>query len=193
MPSRSLSRWRAVASLELDELRAAHSAIGGTGRGRRYATRQINYTYAVLLASQFQRFCRDLHSEAVDFLVGSVPAPMRTMIRDNLTDFRRLDRQNAQPGSIGADFGRLGFIFWDSVRVQSRRHSDDRDSLDALNAWRNAIAHQDFDPAKLGGASSGLRLSQIQRWRSACNRSASVFDVVVRDHLTSVVGVAPWS
>lgn len=48
----------------LGEIAAAHTAVGGQGSGRRYATQEINHAYAVLLSSQFQRFCRDLHTEA---------------------------------------------------------------------------------------------------------------------------------
>ena len=53
----------------LDEIEAAHASVGGTGPGRRYATQQINQAYAVLLASQFQGYCRDLHTESVAHLM----------------------------------------------------------------------------------------------------------------------------
>ena len=67
MPSLSLQHWNAVRLPRLDEIERAHSSVGGTGPGRRYATQQINHAYAVLLSSQFQGFCRDLHTESVDF------------------------------------------------------------------------------------------------------------------------------
>lgn len=72
MPSRALAEWRGRRSDELDELLAAHAAVGGTGRGRRYATEQVNRAYALAVAAQFQGFCRDLHSEAVR---SSWPSP----------------------------------------------------------------------------------------------------------------------
>ncbi len=65
MPSLSLQKWETIRSSELDEIENAHSSVGGTTRGRRYGTQQINQAYAVLLSSQFQGFCRDLHSECV--------------------------------------------------------------------------------------------------------------------------------
>ena len=74
MPSVSLQTWKTVRQAALDELEAAHTSVGGTRRGRRYATQQINQAYAVLLSSQFQGFCRDLHSECADYLVQTVPA-----------------------------------------------------------------------------------------------------------------------
>ena len=40
----------------LDEMAEAHAAVGGTARGRRYTTQQLNQAYAVLLAAHFQGF-----------------------------------------------------------------------------------------------------------------------------------------
>src|SRR5437879_257545 len=114
MPSGSLHTWRTVRRAALDELEAAHRSVGGHGRGRRYATQQINQAYAVLLSSQFQGFCRDLHTESALFLVGSVqPVTLKQTLRKDLTRSRKLDRGNPSPGNIGEDFGRLGIGFWD--------------------------------------------------------------------------------
>ncbi len=38
--------------------------LGGWALDHRYATRQLNHAYTVVLAAQFQGFCRDLHSES---------------------------------------------------------------------------------------------------------------------------------
>src|SRR5687768_1571741 len=106
MPSTSYRRWAGARENALAEIEHAHTAVGGTGPGRRYATQQINQAYAVLLASHFQGFCRDLHSESIDHLIVAVsPARLQRVIRVELTQNRQLDRGNAQPGSIGADFG----------------------------------------------------------------------------------------
>jgi len=74
MPSRSFNLWLSERRQALDQIAAAHVAVGGAGPGRRYATEQINQAYAMLLSSQFQGFCRDLHSEAVDHICGPVAA-----------------------------------------------------------------------------------------------------------------------
>jgi len=74
MPSNSLQHWQQSRRVKLDEIVEAHRAVGGTARGRRDATEQVNHAYAVLLASQFQGFCRDLHSERVHHIVQQVPA-----------------------------------------------------------------------------------------------------------------------
>src|SRR5690242_4398976 len=150
MPSHSLLTWRTSAARALDEIEAAHAAVGGTGPGRRYATQQINHAYAVLLSSQFQGFCRDLHTECANLLVRPVaPAVLQVALRRPLTQDRKLDRGNANAGNIGADFARLGMTFWPDVHRLDQRHQARQALLEELNAWRNAIAHQDFDPARL--------------------------------------------
>jgi hypothetical protein len=109
MPSRAYRQWNRTRSAELDEVEAVHTLLGGTARGRRHTTQLINRAYAVLLASQFQGFARDLHTESVDYLVGVIPHPgFRAAMREELLWNRQLDTRNANQGTIGGDFGRLG-------------------------------------------------------------------------------------
>src|SRR5579884_1815509 len=182
MPSASLQAWRTVRRIALDELEAAHRSVGGMRRGRRYARQQINHAYAVLLSSQFQGYCRDLHSECADYFVDSVPATLRTALRNVLVQHRRLNMGNPNAGNIGEDYNRFGLPFWDEVKNLDMRNQARQTRLDELNLWRNAIAHQDFDPAKLGG-SVALRLQRVRDWPNACNQLAYAFDEVMRVHL----------
>jgi hypothetical protein len=192
MPSNSLKHWRTVRARDLDQIADAHRQVGGTGRGRRYATEQINHAYAMLLSSQFQGFCRDLHSEAVDHITRCVaPALLRTILRDEFTLQRKLDRGNPNPGNIGSDFNRLGLAFWDQILAQSVSNTGRIAHLEDMNHWRNAIAHQDFDPARLGGTIH-LRLATIRRWRRACDGLAGVFDLVIGNHVAQITGSRPW-
>lgn len=192
MPSVSLQTWRTVRRAALDEVEAAHRSIGGTGRGRRYATQQINQAYAVLLSSQFQGFCRDLHTECADYFVLRVPAGfLRTTLRNVLVQNRKLKSGNPHPGNIGEDYNRFGLPFWDEVKSLDIRNQARQNQLEELNAWRNAIAHQDFDPAKLGGTTV-LRLQQAREWRNAINQLANAFEEVMCSHLHAVNGVSPW-
>jgi hypothetical protein len=48
----------------LIEIEQAHAEVGGSKRGRWYGTQQINQTYAVILASQFQGFAVDFSRNA---------------------------------------------------------------------------------------------------------------------------------
>src|SRR5437870_11880194 len=116
MPSNSYQRWSGGRAVSLDEIENAHASVGGTGPGRRYATQQINQAYAVLLSSQFQRFCRDLHSECVEHLVRSAsPTPFRSALRRLLIRDRKLDKGNPNPSNIEVDVRRFGLVLWQTV------------------------------------------------------------------------------
>ncbi|MBI4581346.1 MAG: hypothetical protein HY718_16715 [Planctomycetes bacterium] len=176
----------------LDEIEAAHTAVGGTSPGRRYATQQINQAYAVVVSSQFQKYCRDLHSEAIDQITTFVSNPsIREILRVQLTSNRKLDSGNPNSGNLGSDFGRLGLDFWQDLYGRDPRNSLRRRQLDMLNKWRNAIAHQDFDPAELAGKTQ-IRLSDVRGWRKTCEALAEGFDLVIRDHLATILGRVPW-
>ncbi len=199
MPSKALARWQTVAQRQLDELLDAHRAIGGTGPGRRLATTQVNHAFAVLLQSQFQRYCRDLHSEAVDHLCARLledgPEWAEVLARKRLTEQRKLDRGNANPGNLGADFGQFEMSFWNDVYRQDGRNRRRRAKLDALNAWRNAIAHQDFSSDSLVLDATGrlsLQKMDVEMWRSACAGLAVSFDRAVAKHLAQLLGADPW-
>src|SRR5437879_7303033 len=100
MPSVSLQSWFSSRSACLDEIEAAHHSVGGAGPGRRVATQQINQAYAVLLSSQFQGFCRDLHTECIMHIIGAVtPAGIQATLRDEFLLARRLDRGNPNAGN----------------------------------------------------------------------------------------------
>jgi hypothetical protein len=145
------------------------------------------------LASQFQGFARDLHTEAVDYLVTIIPQPaFRAAMRQELLWNRQLDMRNANQATIGGDFGRLGILnFWTAVDAVFANNYQRRQWLDELNTWRNAIAHQSFDPVLLGGTIN-LHLAKVQRWRRGCNRLVRSFDRVVGAYIQSVTGRNPW-
>jgi hypothetical protein len=177
----------------LDEIERAHAAVGGRSGGRRFATQQINRAYAVLLTSQFQGFCRDLHSECVDHVMTALAptAAMHVIIKSELTRGRKLDSGNAQPGSLGEDFKRLGIDLWDEVYKLDTLNKARNQMLENLNKWRNAIVHQTLDPSKLGGTTV-LRLNEVRRWRVTCECLATSFDEALRAHLLGLTGTSPW-
>src|SRR5439155_1562696 len=100
--------------------------------------------YAVLLASQFQGFVRDLHTEAVDYLVAAIPHPgFSAAMRRELLWNRQLDTRNATQGTIGGDFGRLGIPnFWVQV--------------DAVFAYNNRRPKALRDPLRSQSGRPGL-------------------------------------
>jgi hypothetical protein len=193
MPSLALQDWSTRRAAALEEIEHAHRLIGGRGPGRRYLTQQINQAYAVLLSSQFQGFCRELHDNCVDWIVAATASPVLAAIhRGNLLFGRKLDTSNPNPGNIGSDFNRFGFLFWPAVDADHPRNPERRVALENLNRWRNAIAHSAFTPVMVRGGRPSLQLSEVQNWRRACDGLARSFDTVMRAHLLSVTGTAPW-
>jgi hypothetical protein len=193
MPSLSLQRWFAERALALDDIEGAHRSVRGSGPGARAVIQQINQAYAVLLAGQFQGFCRDLHSECADLFVLSVADPdLRDMLRDNLTFGRKIDRGNPNPGNLGSDFERFNFAFWSLVEAYRPQNPTRKGALVEMNDWRNAIAHQDFTAAMLKAGRPQLTLAQVQIWRRACDGLARSFDDVLRTHLHTLTGALPW-
>jgi hypothetical protein len=193
MPSLALQDWLTRRAAALDEIEHAHRSVGGTGPGRRFLTQQINQAYAVLLSSQVQGFCRDLHMEGADHLVATVVSPVLLgAYRDNLLFGRKMDTGNPNPGNIGSDFNRLGLLFWPAVQADHPRNPQRRRVLETLNRWRNAIAHNAFAPDMYKGSRPSLHLAEVQDWRRACDGLARSFDNVMRAHLLSATGTAPW-
>jgi hypothetical protein len=117
------------------------------------------------------------------------PAALRPLAVQLFTAGRQLDHLNAQPGSIGADFGRFFMPkFWDEVDGVDARSETRRQGLADLNKWRNAIAHQDF--TEVGGVS--LRLARVRTWRRTCGSLARTFDRALGERLRFLVGHRPW-
>ena len=189
MPSNSLIKWRDERSRALDEIANAHAIVGGTARGRRYATQQINYACAALLSSHFQGFCRDLHSECISHLVALTPSSFQAFLRVEFLWNRKLDVGNPHPGAIGSDFNRLGVQFWASVDRLDSRSPRRRELLQELIDWRNAIAHQNFDQV---GGNPALHLKTVTGWRRAVGALAEDFDRAMHDYLSIAIGRSPW-
>lgn len=157
-----------------------------------------------MLSSQFQAYCRDLHSEAADHFAAHVDSgkslnsrAIRDIIYGRLVENRRLDRGNPNLGNLGADFGRFGFRFTEEMKGMPENPLVVKDLrlLNHLGLWRNAIAHQDFSYRDFLTDFPGRRtlaLSEVKRWRAACRRLARRMDAVLEDQLTKLLGSAPW-
>lgn len=186
MPSQALGIWQNQRFRELDEIQYAHYSVGGGGRGRRFATQQVNNSYLMLLSAQFQGFCRDLHSECVDHLLIQItPLRLQQALREACTASLVLDKGNPNEYNIKKDFSRLSFDLTPVFKSgRSKR-------LTMLNCWRNAIAHQDFDQTKLNGQTK-LRLAQVRVFRSLCNRLAKMMDKCAQPHIHAITGQHPW-
>ncbi len=127
----------------------------------------------------------------MDHVVVTAPVATQGVIRTQFLSARSLDRGNPQAGGIGSDFGRFGLPFWDEVYALHAWNERRRELLDDLIRWRNAIAHDDFEPAVFG-PHPVLQLGEVQAWRSALNSLCRWFDSVMRHHLNGMLGAEPW-
>lgn len=147
MTSSALSEWRTSRAAKIERLLTTHKAIGGSTPGGRWATEELNHAIILRLASEFQGFCRDLHDEAVRVVVSAfIPArpEIRLLVSVPYRAARRLNRGNAEPGSLGSDFGLLGMNLWPDLKVRYPSKADGwRRGLELLNEARNGIAHSD--------------------------------------------------
>jgi hypothetical protein len=185
MASAALNWWRTDASTRLDELLELHK------HARRATRDQINNLSVLQLSSQFQKFCRDLHSEAATYVAKLSPTSIRAMVIRRFTDGRKLDFGNPSPGNLGNDFNWFGFDFWREVKAANPQNAARQQRLIMLNLWRNAIAHHDYSGSELGGQTV-VRLHEIRVWRRACNALATEFDKTVSQNLKKITGASPW-
>lgn len=192
MASSALARWQDTRAAELDGFDAVQRALRRAAAPRTATIQQVNRAWAVLLSSHFQGFCRDLHTEALDRLLEVTrPEKWQWALRRSILSNRALDRGNPHTGAIGHDFNGLGMAFWELVDAADKRNRRRRDLLDELTRWRNAIAHQDFDPATLGGRET-VTIGMVRSWRTACNVLATSFDLVVGRYVATITNKAPW-
>ena len=191
MPSISFRYWCSARATSLDRVELAYTAVSGTDAGRRHATQQLNHAYVVLLAGEFQGFCRDLYNEAVEAILPSIPPVLQKIVATEFDLHRTLARGNATPSNLGTDFARFDLELWPAVDAVDARGPALRRQLEQMNQWRNAIAHSDFNAARLGGRIT-VTAKTVRRWRRVCNRVARLIDRALCDRLGTVLGTCPW-
>lgn len=197
MTSDALVSWRTTRAEHLEELIAAHHAVGGTGPGRRWRTEQINLALTLRLAVEFQGFSRDLHDLASQTF-GRWVAPhddrLARIVSSALTDARQLDRGNATEGNLSSDFSRFGLSFFPVIERRDARSSQRLVELTRLNRARNAIAHDNPGViTELRRAGRPVKLTTVRRWQGALNGLATTMDAVMAEHLATLFKrSSPW-
>jgi hypothetical protein len=184
MPSPAFTAWCTSSAAALSQLQA-HRAGGARGL-------QLHYAYVLLLCAHFQAYCRRLHTDATQLLVERIDPGIAAVVDANLTFARQLDRGNAQPSALGADFSRLGLEFWAVVEAVDARNPARRRKLEELNDWRNAIAHHDIERHRADLHPHTVTLTACNSWHSALNGLADSFDQVLTAHLKTLLGSQPW-
>jgi len=195
--SSALGFWQGERSDHLDELVSAHSLVSGPARGRRWRTQALNEALILRLAVEFQGFARDLHDLSCEyFALWTSPSSsaLQGVIQNALRLNRDLDRGNAQPGSLGKDFGRFGFELWPALALRTRTSKTLNDSLERLNTARNGLAHA--DEVKLAGLKADgypIVLNTFRKWRKHLDLLSEHLDAEVSSQLAKLFGQpAPW-
>jgi hypothetical protein len=193
MPSLALEKWRTERLPNLDEIESLHRSMRVTGPRRRSTTQQLKQAYTLLLSSEFQGFCRDLHTECVRAVARILPSgDLQTLMSEGLLLGRRLNTGNPNSGNVGADFNRFDISFWTLVEATHPRNPRRKVLLEQLNRWRNAIAHNTFDPGMLRSGWLVVSWGEVRRWRKACDGLARWFDEVMQSRLRTITGTNPW-
>jgi hypothetical protein len=197
MPSDAYVNWCGGRTRRFDELLAAHRAVGGVGRGRRWRTYQINCALILLLAAEFQGYARDLHTLSADLIAdaaGGSNFALANVVRSHLTANRFLDRGNATPSNLGLDFARFGLALWPTLSVADPRTGRRQQKLEALVRTRNALAHADEGAlAALRQAGHPILLATVRGWKAALDELARTMDDVLSVYLDGLLGKGrPW-
>jgi hypothetical protein len=197
VPSVAYQTWHSHRQGRVDQLLQAHQEIRGSGRGRRWRTEQLNWALTLRLAGEFQGYARELLDLAIDHFVDVAAQgnpDLANVLRTRMTQGRKLDRGNANPGSLEEDFGRLGMTFWPTLEAEHYRAGVWKRNLGALNEARNAIAHaEEAKLVRLRQEGFPITLQTIGRWKRSLDGLVETMDDVVSDYLDLLLGAGrPW-
>src|SRR4051812_3322453 len=124
MPSDALLAWRNDRIPRLQYVEADCLHLEGLHQSAPERVQEFVRSYAVLLSSEFQGFCRELHSECADKLVDAIaPVHVQVVLRAQCTYGRKLDTGNPNPGNLGADFNRYGVDPWPALLALDPGHA----------------------------------------------------------------------
>ncbi len=139
-----------------------------------------------------------MHDEGTAFFAASIAqgnGAAEAAVRSLLATNRQLDKGNAQPGSLGADYGRLGLELWPALEARyPNRTKAQNGALDKLNRARNALAHGLDAPIRdLRADGYPLTLATFRRWRALLDSLATNIDDELAAQLGFLFGQpAPW-
>ena len=195
MSSRAKFLWDTRSKKRLDELERIHAEVRGSGRGRRWYTRELNLSLFLALVAQFQSYCKNLHDQAVDVYVGQADPRMADVLENLLNRDRHLDRKNPNRSTLGSDFDRLGFRFTPALKSSGHKVAEDLEKLDTLIEFRNAVSHGNDSQVRALEAKGKIKanLKSYRQFRGAVNRLVVKMDKVVSEQIAARLGIPqPW-
>jgi hypothetical protein len=193
--SRARTAWKTTRSAELDRVFSVHHELTGRGAGRRWEAEHLIGAIVARLVAEFQGYCRDLHDEAVDHVVGclGVTDPgLLALTRAAYIRGRDLNTGNPTWNALKNDFGRLEMRLQRDMDARFTSTPRLRQVLADLLYTRNAFVHA--DDVKLMNCRNRqlLWLRQMRLWRGSLNRLVSSIDGAVGAHLKLLTGQNPW-
>lgn len=143
-----------VASSALIEWRGPRSqriaALDGVRAGLPVASMQqerIDHSLTLLVAAEFQGYCRGLYDRTLDGVIGSLGIPYQSVevnLRRGLRPNSLLGG-NADSSRIAADFAQLGALsLWTLVANEDPNSTVYRQNLGVFLKVRNAVAHGNY-------------------------------------------------
>jgi hypothetical protein len=193
--SAALEEWLGRSSNALDEIELLHRRVESSGIRGRALIMQVNHAYATLITAHFQSYCRAVHTEVAQVLVGAVSdSRLGTVLEAGLTERRHLDKGNPTPANLGSDFGRFDFRFWGAVEAEDKDSEGRRVKLAQMCEWRNAIVHGDISRKRAAGllVPRHLDLETCKGWRRALDALAVSIDRAVANRCVGLGRPKPW-
>jgi hypothetical protein len=159
---------------DVDQLMAAHAAIAGSTRGRKYEVLGINRAAILMLSSHFEGYLEDVMAEALGAINPNLNAPSLTG-----------GFHNPWPDRIDDLFAFLG-LSRPSRQISWRKAGNKavRGNLEDLVRTRNKLAH--------GTTGVTVYKSDVIRFRKYATGFAERFDQLVREQIKLLINSYHW-
>jgi hypothetical protein len=173
MPSKSLAALTGRLK-DVDQLMAAHRAVAGKKRGRKYEVEGLNRAAVLMLTSHFEGYLEDVMAEALAAVNSKLDAP-------TLTD----GFHNPWPDRIDQLFAFLGMHKPSrSISWQKASNAAVRANLEKLVRTRNKLAH--------GTTGVNVYKTDVTSMRKYVEGFAQRFDAAVRVQVKVLTTKNPW-
>jgi len=190
MTSPAFQAWRSSRLARIDRLVAAHPESPGSTTDLA-VTQEWTQALVLMLAGEFQGYCRDLHNFVAQEMVKAVTVPgsrMRAMLFEGLTVGRALDLRSADPKTIQTDFSRLGIELWAAIGTPETV-AGWRNAVRLLHRARSGVIHDDGRAREQVQAEGWpFQLDSIRRWRDALDEIAVAMEVATSQDIADLFG-----
>jgi hypothetical protein len=199
--SKALTKWRGD---RCDQVSLAETTAASAARGTpaEVAVADLHLaSYVRVCCAEYQAFCVNLYSDAVEALLVPVRAmhvrqELIDVMVSGLTSQTALGRGNPSSGNLSTDFDRLDInVRRNHLARTGPATLDDIDVIDKeLLVCRNQLAHgvARLADIQIGTSVRSVTLARATAWFQALDRLASTMDTVVTDDLTAPLGARPW-